>query len=45
MLDWIFEGIVNWISSDVSDMMDAVSRLLLQALGTHMTAMKEYLPI
>lgn len=22
MLDWIFEGIVTWISSVVSDMMD-----------------------
>ena len=27
MLDWIFEGIVNWISSIVSQMMDAVSGL------------------
>ena len=34
MLDWIFEGIVTWISSVVSDMMDAVSGLFLQALGT-----------
>ena len=33
MLDWIFEGIVTWISSVVSDMMDAVSGLFLQALG------------
>lgn len=29
MLDWIFEGIVTWISSVVSDMMDAVSGLFL----------------
>ena len=44
MLDWIFEGIVNWVSSIVSQMMDAVSGLFLQALGTDMTAMEEYFP-
>lgn len=44
MLDWIFEGIITWISSVVSDMMDAVSGLFLQALGTDMTAMEEYFP-
>ena len=44
MLDWIFEGIVNWISSIVSQMMDAISGLFLQALGTDMTTMEEYFP-
>ncbi len=44
MLDWIFEGIVTWISSIVSEMMDAVSGLFLDALGTDMTAMEEYFP-
>lgn len=44
MLDWIFEGIVTWVSSIVSQMMDAVSGLFLQALGTDMTAMEEYFP-
>ena len=44
MLDWIFEGIINWISSIVSQMMDAVSGLFLEALGTDMTAMEEYFP-
>lgn len=44
MLDWIFEGIVTWISSIVSQMLDAVSGLFLQALGTDMTAMEEYFP-
>lgn len=44
MLDWIFEGIITWVSSIVSDMMDAVSGLFLQALGTDMTAMEEYFP-
>lgn len=44
MLDWIFEGIVTWISSIVSQMMDAVSGLFLNALGTDMTAMEEYFP-
>ena len=42
MLDWIFEGIVNWVSSIVSQMMDAVSGLFLQALGTDMTAKGKY---
>lgn len=44
MLDWIFEGIVNWISSIVTQLMDAVSGLFLNALGTDMTAMEEYFP-
>ncbi len=44
MLDWIFEGIVTWISGIVSEMMDAVSGLFLDALGTDMTAMEEYFP-
>lgn len=44
MLDWIFEGIVTWISSIASQMMDAVSGLFLEALGTSMLAMEEYFP-
>lgn len=44
MLDWIFEGIITWISSVVTDLMDAVSGMFLQALGTNMTAMEEYFP-
>ena len=44
MLDWIFEGIVDWISGIVTDLMDAVSGLFLNALGTDMTAMEEYFP-
>ncbi len=44
MLDWIFEGIITWVSSIVTDLMDAVSGLFLQALGTDMTAMEEYFP-
>ena len=42
--DWIFEGIITWVSSVVTDLMDAVSGLFLQALGTDMTAMEEYFP-
>ena len=44
MLDWIFEGIVGWIASIVSQLLDAVSGLFLEALGTDMTAMEEYFP-
>ncbi|MGM9602586.1 MAG: hypothetical protein ACI3W5_13520, partial [Faecousia sp.] len=44
MLDWIFEGVINWVSSIMSQLMDAVSGLFLQALGTDMTAMEEYFP-
>lgn len=44
MLDWIFEGIVTWISRMISELMDAVSGLFLDALGTDMTAMEEYFP-
>lgn len=32
ILDWIFEGIVNWVSSIVTKLMDAVSGLFLGAL-------------
>ena len=44
ILDWIFEGIVNWVSSIVTKLMDAVSGLFLGALGTDMTATQEHLP-
>lgn len=44
MLDWIFEGIVGWVAGIVSQMMDAVSGLFLNALGTDMTVMEEYFP-
>ena len=44
ILDWIFEGIVTWISSIASQIMDAVSGIFLNALGTDMTAMEEYFP-
>ena len=27
MLDWIFEGIITWVSSVVTDLMDAVEYL------------------
>ena len=41
ILDWIFEGIVTWISSIASQIMDAVSGLFLNALGTDMVTMEE----
>ena len=44
ILDWIFEGIVGWVSSIASQLLDAVSGLFLEALGTDMTAMEEYFP-
>lgn len=44
MLDWIFEGIITWVSSVVTDLMDAVSGMFLNALGTDMTVMEEYFP-
>lgn len=44
MLDWIFEGIITWISSTVTSLMDAVSGLFLNALGTDMVVMEEYFP-
>lgn len=44
MLDWIFEGIIAWVSSTVTSLMDTVSGLFLDALGTDMTAMEEYFP-
>ncbi len=44
MLNWLFEGIVDWVSSVTTRLMDAVSGLFLKALGTDMTAMEEYFP-
>ena len=44
MLDCIFEGIANWVASIMTQLMDAVSGLFLDALGTDMTAMEEYFP-
>lgn len=44
MLDWIFEGIVKWVASVASELLDTVSGLFLNALGTDMTAMEEYFP-
>ena len=44
ILDWIFEGIVGWIAGIASQLLDAVSGLFLEALGTDMTAMEEYFP-
>ena len=41
MLDWIFEGIVTWISSVMTSLMDAVSGLFLDALGTDMVVMED----
>ena len=44
MFDWIFEGIVDWVAGIVTDVMDAISGLFLNALGTDMTAMEVYFP-
>ena len=44
MLDWIFEGVANWVASIMTQLMDAVSGIFLNALGTDMTAMEEYFP-
>lgn len=44
MLDWIFEGIANWVASVMTQLMDAISGVFLDALGTDMTAMEEYFP-
>lgn len=44
MLDWIFEGTANWVASVMAQVMDAISGLFLEALGTDMTAMEEYFP-
>lgn len=34
MLDWIFEGIVKWVAGVASELLDTVSGLFLDALGT-----------
>ena len=44
MLDWIFEAIIDWVARTVTSLMDVVSGLFLNALGTDMTAMEEYFP-
>ena len=42
--EWIFEEIVDWVSRTVTDLMDAVSGLFLNVLGTDMLAMETYFP-
>ena len=44
ILDWIFEGIINWVASIMSSVMDSVSGIFLSALGTDMSTMEEYFP-
>lgn len=44
LLDWIFEGMANWVASIVTEVMDAISGIFLNALGTDMTAMEQYFP-
>lgn len=44
MLDWIFEGIANWLASVVTQLLDAVSGIFLNALGTDMSVIEEYFP-
>ncbi len=44
MLDWIFEAIVDWVGRTVTKLMDAVSGLFLDTLGTDMLVMEEYFP-
>ncbi len=43
-MDWIFESITTWVASVVTQLMDAVSGLLLDALGTDLLVMEEYFP-
>lgn len=43
-LSWIFESIVNWVASIVTSIMDTISGIFLNALGTDMTAMEQYFP-
>jgi len=44
MLNWIFEGIVTWLASIVTDLMDSVSGVFLETLGTNVDVMEEYFP-
>jgi hypothetical protein len=44
ILDWIFEGAANWVASIVASVMDAVSGVFINALGTDMVTMEEYYP-
>ena len=44
IISWIFEGIADWIASVMTGLMDAISGIFLNALGTDMTAMEEYFP-
>ena len=44
MLDWIFEGIITWIASIVTELMDSVSGVFLETLGTDVDVMEQYFP-
>ncbi len=44
MLDWIFEAIVDWVARSTTQLMDSVSGLFLNTLGTDMSVMEGYFP-
>ena len=44
ILDWIFDGVASWIASIVSSLMDSISGIFLNALGTDMSVMEQYFP-
>ena len=43
-MNWIFEGIVDWIASTSTALMDAVSGVFLNTLGTDLLVMESYFP-
>ena len=43
-LNWIFDGIITWVSSIALQLMNTISGMFLEALGTSMTTMEKYFP-
>ncbi len=44
MVDWIIEEIAVWLSKTATQVMDALSGIFLNTLGTDMTVMESYFP-
>ena len=44
MLNWIFEGIVNWVATVLSNLLDSFNQPILELMGMNLTTIKSYIP-
>ena len=44
MLDWVIEGLLSWISKNITALLDAINQPILSLLGMDMSVMQDYFP-